>query len=129
MNDRVRAGLRRRRLAQLAGWAGLVGLVGCFLVLLLFERRLEGHARIVRGVLMLVPGSVALHGKPLAPGASYRVTVNSFNAAGGDGLTVLREGRDVVRGGAARQALERYVQRHTPVAPPTERRARNVGND
>ncbi len=77
----------------------------------------------------VVPGSVALHGKPLAPGASYRVTVNSFNAAGGDGLTVLREGRDVVRGGAAREALERYVQRHTPVAPPTERRARNVGND
>ena len=74
----------------------------------------------------VVPGSVTLHGKPLEPGAPYRVTVNSFNAAGGDGLTVLREGRDVVRGGAARDALERYVARYSPVAVPTDRRARNV---
>ena len=74
----------------------------------------------------LVQGSVTLHGKPLDPRASYRVTVNSFNAAGGDGLTVLREGRDVVRGGAAREALERYVARYSPVAAPTDRRARNV---
>ena len=53
MNERVRAGLRRRRLVQLAGWASLVGLVGCFLVLLLFERRLGEDARIVRGVLVI----------------------------------------------------------------------------
>jgi 5'-nucleotidase len=77
----------------------------------------------------VVPGSVTLHGKPLAPGAAYRVTVNSFNAAGGDGLTVLREGRDVVRGGAAREALERYVARNSPLSPPSDRRARNVSEE
>lgn len=74
----------------------------------------------------VVPGSVALDGRALDPGASYRVTVNSFNWGGGDGLTVLREGRDVVRSGLARDALERYVARHAPVAPVTDRRARNV---
>jgi 5'-nucleotidase len=74
----------------------------------------------------VVPGSVALDGRALDAGAFYRVTVNSFNWGGGDGLTVLREGRDVVRGGLARDALERYVARHAPVAPVTDRRARNV---
>ena len=77
----------------------------------------------------VVPGSVTLDGKPLDPGAPYRVTVNSFNWAGGDGLTVLREGRDVVRGGSAREALERYVARHSPVFPPADRRARNVSKE
>jgi 5'-nucleotidase len=77
----------------------------------------------------VVPGRVTLHGKPLEPGAPYRVTVNSFNWGGGDGLTVLREGREVVRGGLAREALERYVARHTPVAPVTDRRARNVSGE
>jgi 5'-nucleotidase len=77
----------------------------------------------------VVPGSVTLQGKPLDPAASYRVTVNSFNAAGGDGLTVLREGRDVVRGSAAREALESYVAHHAPVAPPSDRRARNVSEE
>src|SRR5688572_3432981 len=74
----------------------------------------------------VVPGSVALDGRALDPGAFYRVTVNSFIRDGGDGLTVLREGRDVVRGGLARDALERYIARHAPVAPVTDRRARNV---
>jgi 5'-nucleotidase len=77
----------------------------------------------------VVPGSVTLHGKPLDPGAPYRVTVNSFNWGGGDGLTVLREGREVVRGGLAREALERYVARHSPVRGPAERRARNVSEE
>jgi 5'-nucleotidase len=77
----------------------------------------------------VVPGSVTLHGKALDPGAPYRVTVNSFNWGGGDGLTVLREGREVVRGGLAREALERYVARHSPVRGPAERRARNVSEE
>src|SRR5262249_47192829 len=74
----------------------------------------------------VVPGSVTLHGKPLEGEAEYRVTVNSFNASGGDGLTVLREGRDVTRGIGSREALERYITRHSPVAPAEDRRARNI---
>jgi hypothetical protein len=53
MNERIRAGLRHRRLAQRAGWAGLVGLFACFLVLLLLEHRLEKDARVVRGGLVV----------------------------------------------------------------------------
>jgi 5'-nucleotidase len=113
-------------------------------VLRLLEQQLGGRAtstlQVSRGFAFawdpreppgrrVVPGSVTLEGRPLDPAASYRVTVNSFNAAGGDGLTVLREGRDLVRGGLARDALERYVARHTPAAPATDRRARNVTAD
>ncbi len=42
----------------------------------------------------VVPGSVTVAGRPLDPAADYRVTVNSFLAAGGDNFTLLRQGRD-----------------------------------
>src|SRR5262249_27775856 len=74
----------------------------------------------------VVPGSAMLHGKPLEGAAQYRVTVNSFNASGGDGLSVLREGRDATRGIGSREALERYVTRHSPIAPAEDRRARKI---
>lgn len=77
----------------------------------------------------IVPGSVMLHGRPVEAGAQYRVTVNSFNASGGDALTVLREGRDVTRGISSREALERYIAQQSPVAPIRDRRARNIAED
>ena len=43
------------------------------------------------------------------PVASYRVTVNSFLADGGDGFTVLREGTDRVGGGVDLDALTAYL--------------------
>ena len=74
----------------------------------------------------VVPGSVTIHGQPMRPDASYRVTVNSFLAAGGDGIAVLREGRERTTGPDAREALARYIGERSPIAPSGERRIRNV---
>jgi 5'-nucleotidase len=74
----------------------------------------------------VVPDSVMLDGHPLRADATYRVTVNSFNAEGGDALSVFREGKDRVTGLLSRDALIRYVEQHSPVAPPQDRRIRRV---
>jgi 5'-nucleotidase len=58
----------------------------------------------------------------LQPAASYRVTVNSFLAEGGDHFTVLKEGTDRVGGPIDVDALERYIRARSPLAPgPTGR--------
>ncbi len=67
----------------------------------------------------VVPGSVMLNGKPLDPLASYRVTVNSFMASGGDGFSVFNVGIDRRTGGFDVQALEAYVASHPQLAPPS----------
>jgi 5'-nucleotidase len=42
----------------------------------------------------VVATSMTLHGRSIEPSATYRVTVNDYLSAGGDGLSVLKEGRD-----------------------------------
>ncbi len=63
------------------------------------------------------PASITLNGVPIDPAASYRVTVNSFLADGGDGFTVLREGTDRLGGDVDIDALERYFAAQGTVAP------------
>jgi 5'-nucleotidase len=63
------------------------------------------------------PSSLRLDGVVLQPAASYRVTVNSFLAEGGDHFTVLKEGTDRVGGPIDVDALERYIRVHSPLAP------------
>ena len=46
----------------------------------------------------VVPGSMRLHGEPIVLEQSYRVTVNSFMASGGDALSVFKQGRNVQEG-------------------------------
>ncbi len=70
----------------------------------------------------VVPGSVTIGGKPLDPAADYRITVNNFMAGGGDGFTVLLEGRDRADGPQNREAFMLYLQKHSPVSPGRERR-------
>jgi 5'-nucleotidase len=53
---------------------------------------------------------VVLGGAPLDPGASYRITVNSFLADGGDAFAVLREGTDRLGGVPDVDALEAYLR-------------------
>lgn len=74
----------------------------------------------------VVPGSVAIDGRSLEPGASYRVTVNSFLEAGGDGFSVFKGGRDRVAGPDGREALLRYIAGHSPVSPAKDARIRRV---
>jgi 5'-nucleotidase len=54
----------------------------------------------------------------LDPAATFRVTVNSFLADGGDAFTVLRDGTNRLGGGDDLQAFLDYVAANSPVAPP-----------
>ena len=65
----------------------------------------------------VLPGSVMLDGKPLQPQQSYRVTVNSFLADGGDTNAILRQGRERTTGVVDIDALEAYFQARPVVAP------------
>ena len=53
--------------------------------------------------------SATLDGKPIDPGASYRVVTNSFMASGGDNYTVLRNGTNRRDVGVDIDALEAYL--------------------
>ncbi|QNM98972.1 bifunctional metallophosphatase/5'-nucleotidase [Chitinimonas koreensis] len=64
------------------------------------------------------PAEVTLDGVPLRLDGRYRVTVNDFLASGGDGFTVLREGREPVAGLLDIEALEAHVQAQDTLRPP-----------
>jgi 5'-nucleotidase len=70
----------------------------------------------------VAPGDILLDGKPITPDGRYRVTVTDFLADGGDGYTILRQGRDRVVGPTDVDALESYLQAHSPIAPPATAR-------
>jgi 5'-nucleotidase len=65
---------------------------------------------------------MSLNGAPIDPAASYRVTVNNYLAAGGDGFAELTEGTAPQLGGHDIDALYSFFQSHSPVAPATDRR-------
>ena len=70
--------------------------------------------------------TVMLHGEPLDMTASYRVTINSFLAEGGDGFEVLAEGEDVLFGPLDIDALKNWFVENTTednpaVAPAADR--------
>lgn len=46
----------------------------------------------------VVPGSMKLHGVPIVMDKTYRVTMNSFMASGGDALSVFKQGRNAQDG-------------------------------
>jgi 5'-nucleotidase len=60
-------------------------------------------------------------GTPVDPNASYRITVNSFLADGGDRFPVLREGTERLGGAVDTDALEDYIApslEGDPIDPP-----------
>ena len=70
--------------------------------------------------------SIRLHGVPLDPAKTYRVTVNEFLAQGGDGYSVLIEGTERIRGVTDVQALTKYLAENSPLAPPAIERVRKL---
>jgi 5'-nucleotidase len=68
----------------------------------------------------VVPGSVLLDGSLLEANANYRVTVNSFLAAGGDNFHTLKLGRGARTGMMDVDAFEQHLARHAnlPAAAP-----------
>ncbi|WP_326575942.1 esterase-like activity of phytase family protein [Streptomyces sp. NBC_00481] len=64
------------------------------------------------------PSSIKLDGETLKPDTTYRVTANTFLAAGGDGFTTFAEGGNTVGGGDDITALTDYLTARSPVGPP-----------
>jgi len=63
-----------------------------------------------------------LQGEPLLPAQTYRVTVNSFLAEGGDGFVVLKEGTARLGGGQDVDALVAYLSTSPPREPSVQAR-------
>ncbi|QPF74332.1 bifunctional metallophosphatase/5'-nucleotidase [Roseateles sp. DAIF2] len=74
----------------------------------------------------VVPGSLSLNGQPLDMAASYRVTVNSFVASGGDGFRVLTEGKNALTGLMDVDALELYIAANPNLGPAPLDRVKRV---
>jgi 5'-nucleotidase len=65
------------------------------------------------------PASLRLDGAPVRPDASYRVTVSSFLAGGGDGFKTLLQATDRQGGPLDVTALESLLKMHSPLPPPS----------
>jgi 5'-nucleotidase len=72
------------------------------------------------------PASIKLNDVVIDPSASYRVTVNSFLADGGDNFSVLRQGTDRLGGEVDTDAFEKYFATHSPVSPGPQNRITQV---
>jgi 5'-nucleotidase len=70
--------------------------------------------------------SIMIDGVTVDPSVSYRVTVNSFLADGGDNFLVLRDGTDRLGGDVDVDALEKYFVAFSPVAPGQQNRITQV---
>lgn len=68
--------------------------------------------------------AMTLNGQPIDPARTYRVAVNNFLQQGGDGFTVLKEGRFVAGGGNDLDALEAFIA--AGVRPSSEARISEV---
>ena len=72
------------------------------------------------------PASIMINGVPVSSGSSYRVTVNSFLADGGDSFPVLKDGTNRLGGAVDTDALEVYFTAFSPVAPGPQNRITQV---
>jgi 5'-nucleotidase len=70
--------------------------------------------------------NMALNGVALADATTYRVTMNSFLATGGDNFTVFDQGTDSLGGDQDIDALEAYIKANSPIAPPATNRISNL---
>ncbi|RSZ47756.1 MULTISPECIES: bifunctional metallophosphatase/5'-nucleotidase [unclassified Variovorax] len=62
--------------------------------------------------------NMSLNGTAMVDATSYRVTMNSFLATGGDNFTVFNQGTDALGGDQDVDALEAYIKANSPLAPP-----------
>ncbi|WP_100448285.1 bifunctional metallophosphatase/5'-nucleotidase [Glycomyces xiaoerkulensis] len=72
------------------------------------------------GTNQIVADSLTLHGEPIAADQTYRVTVNSFLADGGDSFHVLAEGTDRVTGEIDLDAFEAWFAENSSPESPVE---------
>ena len=73
------------------------------------------------------PATIQLNGVTVDPNATYRVTVNSFLADGGDNFSVLKDGTDRLGGEVDTDALEKYFAANPDgIAPGPQNRITTV---
>lgn len=70
--------------------------------------------------------NIQIQGSPINPDSSYRVTVNSFLADGGDNFSVLTLGTDDLGGALDLDALEDYFRTNSPIAPGASNRITRI---
>ena len=70
--------------------------------------------------------AMTLAGTPVLDATTYRVTMNSFLATGGDNFTVFNEGTQTIGGDQDIDALEAYIKSNKPLAPPAPTRIVNA---
>jgi 5'-nucleotidase len=66
--------------------------------------------------------TIKINGVVVDPSATYRVTVNSFLADGGDNFAVLKQGTNRLGGAVDTDALEAYFVANSPVPPGPQNR-------
>lgn len=66
--------------------------------------------------------NMMINGVAVDPAASYRVTVNNFLAAGGDGFSAFLAGTDPLTGMIDLDAFTAYIEENSPVAPGLQNR-------
>jgi 5'-nucleotidase len=69
--------------------------------------------------------SITLNGTPVDPAKTYRVTVNSFLADGGDNFLVLKEGTDRLGGDLDLDAMQTYLKTQEQAGKPVGVTPRN----
>lgn len=74
----------------------------------------------------IVPGSIALHERPIGMGETVRVEVLDFLVTGGSGFSVFAEGTNPVTGPIDVDALVDYAAKHSPIAPGPRNRIMRV---
>ncbi|MFJ1766048.1 bifunctional metallophosphatase/5'-nucleotidase [Amycolatopsis sp. NPDC088138] len=62
--------------------------------------------------------NLTVNGTPVDPAATFRVSVNNFLAAGGDGFTEFTKGTNLAGGPVDLDALTAYLGAHPNLAPP-----------
>lgn len=74
----------------------------------------------------IAPDTMRLGDQPIDPDKSYRVTINSFLAEGGDGFTVFKEGTDPHVSSYDVDALDAYFRANSPLSPPAPQRIHRI---
>jgi 5'-nucleotidase len=72
------------------------------------------------------PATIQLNGEPVDPSGTYRITVNSFLADGGDNFAVLAEGTDRFSGAVDSEVFADYVGEFSPLTPGPQDRITRV---
>lgn len=70
--------------------------------------------------------NLRLNRAPVKDNVSYRVTMNSYLAAGGDDFSVFSQGEQISGGELDVDALEDYLRMHSPVRPPDMNRITRI---